>query len=151
MNGDKYMILHKDVPLTAMEKQDLLLLIEDIKSYADQKHRELKAAGYPHAEVELSLPVADKSMQTRLNVKIAHVNPKSAKIDVRILTWKANGNIENCQLYYKDARHETFYEETSKNNNALRALANDSGLSLEAIKQSLDQIYSDINYDLDRV
>ena len=120
------MILHKNTPLTAMEKQDLQLLIEDIKSYADQKHRELKAAGYPHAEVELSLPVTDKSIQTRLNVKITHVNPKSAKIDVQLLTWKANGNIENCQLYYKDARHETFYEETSKNRNVLRALANDS-------------------------
>ncbi len=33
------MILHKNTPLTAMEKQDLQLLIEDIKSYADQKHR----------------------------------------------------------------------------------------------------------------
>lgn len=126
------------------------LLIENIKSYADQKHRELKAAGYPHTEVELSLPVADKSMQTRLNVKIAHVNPKSAKIDIQIQTWTADGKNENCQLYYKDARHETFYEETSENRNVLRALANDSGLSLEAIKQSLDQTYSDINYDLER-
>lgn len=144
------MILHKNIPLAEMEKQDLQLLIEDIKSYADQKHRKLKAAGYPHAEIELSLPVADKSMQTRLNVKIAHVNPKSAKIDVQLLTWKANGNIENCQLYYKDARHDTFYKETSKNRNVLRALANDSGLSLESIKQSLDQTYSDINYDLQR-
>lgn len=145
------MILPKDIPLAAMEKQDLQLLIEDIKSYADQKHRELKAAGYPHAEIELSLPVADKSMQTRLNVKITHANPKSVKIDVQLRTWKANGNIENCQLYYKDARHDTFYKETAKNRNVLRALANDSGLSLEAIKQSLDQTYSDINYDLERI
>lgn len=145
------MILPKNIPLTEMEKQDLQLLIEDIKSYADQKHRELKAAGYPHAEVELSLPVADKSMQTRLNLKIAHVNPKSAKIDVQLQTWIVNGNVENCQLYYKDARHETFYEETSENRNVLRALANDPGLSLEAIKQSLDQTYSDINHDLERV
>ena len=144
------MILPKNIPLAEMEKQDLQLLIENIKSYADTKHRELKAAGYPHAEVELSLPVADKSMQTRLNVKIAHVNPKSAKIDVQLLTWIANGNVENCQLYYKDARHETFYEETSENRNVLRALANDPGLSLEAIKQSLDQTYSDINYDVER-
>lgn len=145
------MILPKDIPLAAMEKQDLQLLIEDIKSYADQRHKELKAAGYPHAEIELSLPVADKSMQTRLNVKITHANPKSAKIDVQLRTWKANGNIENCQLYHKDARHDTFYKETSKNRNVLRALANDSGLSLEAIKQSLDQTYSDINYDLERI
>ena len=144
------MILPKDIPLAAMEKQDLQLLIEDIKSYADQRHRELKAAGYPHAEIELSLPVADKSMQTRLNVKITHANPKSAKIDVQLRTWKANGHIESCQLYYKDARHDTFYKETSKNRNVLRALANDSGLSLESIKQSLDQTYSDINYDLQR-
>lgn len=144
------MILPKNIPLTEMEKQDLQLLIEDIKSYAAQKHRELKAAGYPHTEVELSLPVADKSMQTRLNMKIAHVNPKSAKIDVQLQTWIANGNVENCQLYYKDARHETFYEETSENRNVLRALANDPGLSLEAIKQSLDQTYSDINHDLER-
>ena len=96
------------------------------------------------------MPVADKSMQTRLNVKITHANPKSAKIDVQLLTWKANGHIESCQLYYKDARHDTFYKETSKNRNVLRALANDSGLSLESIKQSLDQTYSDINYDLQR-
>lgn len=93
------MILHKNIPLAEMEKHDLQLLIEDIKSYADQKHRKLKAAGYPHAEIELSLPVADKSMQTRLNVKITHANPKSAKIDVQLLTWKANGHIESYFIF----------------------------------------------------